>query len=239
MSGEPLIDALILATVLIAGAGVHRGPTARTIAPMVTPGSAVGRMRAVIGRLWMRFGSRPRIRPGEVASWCDDLARRVRSGTSLSQALVESVPGDDAVRDATTGIRLAIERGRPVVDAVSSDGAGDSPRADDRHLATACSVIAVSATLGGASAAPLDRVAAALRLRAVDEQERASHSAQARLSAHVMTVIPIAMLCLMTTTDPDVRAVITEPIGVACVGAGLALNATGWWWMRHTIGRRP
>ena len=100
-------------------------------------------------------------------------------------------------------------------------------------------MIAVSATLGGASAAPLDRAAAALRLRAVDDEERRSHSAQARLSAHVLTVIPVGMLALLVTTDPDVRAVVVEPVGAACVATGLLLNATGWVWMRHTIGRRP
>ena len=98
-------------------------------------------------------------------------------------------------------------------------------------------MIAVSARLGGASAAPLHRAAAALRLRAVDDEERRSHSAQARLSAHVLTVVPLGMLGLLLTTDPDVRTVVGEPTGAACVATGLALNAAGWLWMRHTIGR--
>ncbi|MET0662023.1 MAG: type II secretion system F family protein, partial [Ilumatobacteraceae bacterium] len=137
---------------------------------------------------------------------------------------------------ATASIRLAIERGRPVADAVASV---DPTCRGNRHLATACSVIAVSATVGGASAAPLDRAAAALRLRAVDDEERRAHSAQARLSAHVLTVIPVGMLVLLVTTDPDVRGVVGEPAGAACVAIGLLLNATGWLWMRHTIGHRP
>ena len=238
MSFEPLAVSLVVATVLVAGAGLHRGPTARTFDPTAATHSApaAGSVRVVLGRVASRFGSRPLIRPGEVAGWCDDVARRVRSGSSLSQALVESVPADTEVRDATAAIRLAIERGRPVAEAVSN--VSDPSRRGDRHLATACSVIAVSATLGGASAAPLDRVAAALRLRAVDEQERASHSAQARLSAHVLTVLPIGMLCVLVTTDPDVRAAVVEPLGATCVATGLLLNATGWWWMRHTIGQR-
>lgn len=238
MSFEPIAVALVAATVLVAGAGTHRGPRARIVDPPTATHSVVtGRSaRALLGRISARFGSRPQIRPAEVAGWCDDVARRVRSGSSLSQALVESVPAHTDVRDATAAIRLAIERGRPVVDAVSNSG--DPSRRGDRHLATACSVIAASATVGGASAAPLDRVAAALRLCAVDEQERASHSAQARLSAHVLTVIPIGMLCLLVTTDPDVRATIVEPFGATCVATGLLLNATGWWWMRRTIGQR-
>jgi len=239
LNHELLALTLVAATVLTVGAGARRRPRARVVVPAPTIRHSGGSRRDVVARHVARFRSRPQIRPAEVAGWCDDVARRVRSGTSLSQALIESVPGDEVVRDATAPIRLAIERGRPVADAVANIDSGDPSPRGNRHLATACSVIAVSARLGGASAAPLHRAAAALRLRAVDDAERLSHSAQARLSAHVLTVIPVGMLGLLVTTDPDVRAVVVEPIGTTCVTAGLALNATGWLWMRHTIGRRP
>jgi len=239
---ESIAIALVVAAVLVAGAAVRPRPSARIVDLSGSPHpAAVGSTRALFGGIGVgasivRLRSRPVIRPGAVAGWCDDVARRVRSGTSLSQALVESVPSDADVRAATGAVRLAIERGRPVADAVSNV---DPTRRGNRHLATACSVIAVSATLGGASAAPLDRAAAALRLRAVDDEERRSQSAQARLSAHVLTVIPVGMLVLLVTTDPDVRAVVVAPAGALCVAIGLLLNATGWLWMRHTIGRRP
>jgi len=236
---EPIAVALVVATVLVIGAGARPRPATRIVDPPTADHlPAIGSTRLVSGAI-SRLRSRPVIRPGGVASWCDDVARRVRSGNSLSRALVESVPGDADVRAATAAIRLAIERGRPVADAVSNIGDSDPTRRGNRHLVTACSVIAVSATLGGASAAPLHRAAAALRLREVDDEERRSHSAQARLSAHVLTVIPIGMLGLLVTSDPDVRAVIVEPIGAFCVATGLLLNATGWLWMRQTIGRRP
>jgi len=238
---EPITIALVVAAVMVAGAAVRPRPAARIVAPSAPRPAAVGSARALfrgigVGASIVRLRSRPVIHPGGVASWCDDVARRVRSGTSLSQALIESVPGDADVRAATAAIRLAIERGRPVADAVSNI---DPTCRGNRHLATACSVIGVSGTLGGASAAPLDRAAAALRLRAVDEEERRSHSAQARLSAHVLTVIPVGMLVLLVTTDADVRSAVVEPVGALCVAIGLLLNATGWLWMRHTIGRRP
>ncbi len=230
----------LVAAIIAAGAGTHRGPTSRSVATAWRADMAGRPMawwrRAIMGHTVRRTGVRPRIRPEHVATWCDDVARRIRSGTSLTQALAESVPRDAAVRDATAPIRLAIERGRPVGEAMSALDAPGSSNSGLRHLATACTVIAVSANLGGASAAPLDRVAAALRLRAVDEQERAAHSAQARLSAHVLTVVPVALLCVLAVSDPDVRATIAEPIGAICLTAGLVLNVTGWWWMRHMIG---
>ena len=178
------------------------------------------------------------IAPDVVAQWCDDLAMRVRAGCSLSVALGESIPDSDAVRFATDPIRLALARGRPVVDAVSTSPHGAAPTTTPghHHLALACSVIAVSARVGGSPTAPLDRVAASLRLRAVDGQERATNAAQARMSARVLTVVPLAVLALLLVTDPDVRATIAAPIGALCVAVGLGLNVAGWAWMRHTIG---
>jgi Flp pilus assembly protein TadB len=93
----------------------------------------------------------------------------------------------------------------------------------------------VAASAGGSPAAPIDRVAAALRLRAVDRAERASQAAQARLSAHVLTVVPLVMLTLLAIVDADVRAAIAGGPGAASVGIGLLLNASGWCWMRRIV----
>ena len=75
-----------------------------------------------------------------------------------------------------------------------------------------------------------------LRQRAAELDDRATQAAQARLSSHVMTAVPLLMLALLVTTDEAVRSVATSPIGVVCIGAGLALNASGWWWMRRIVG---
>lgn len=183
-------------------------------------------------------GRRRTVRPESVAEWCDDLSRRVRAGSSLTVALAESVPGnDDALVDATGGLRRALARGRPVADAVSALASVDSRTfRGAQHLALACSIIAVSARVGGSPASPLDRVAASLRQRAVDRQERATHAAQAQMSARVLTIVPLAMLTLLVATDSDVRDVITQPVGALCVTLGLVLNVTGFVWMHWTIG---
>ena len=120
MTLEPIAVALVVATVLVIGAGVRPRRAARIVdPPTANHRPATGSTRPVDGAI-SRFRSRPVIRPGGVASWCDDVARRVRSGSSLSHALVESVPDDADIRAATAGLRLAIERGRPVADAVSN-----------------------------------------------------------------------------------------------------------------------
>ncbi len=106
-------------------------------------------------------------------------------------------------------------------------------------LRLALGVIATAAQLGGSPAQAIDRTAATLRQRAADADERRAHAAQARLSAHVLTALPIAMLLLLVATDRDVRAAATAPLGAACIAMGLSLNTAGSIWMRRIIGAGP
>jgi tight adherence protein B len=166
-----------------------------------------------------------------VAAWCDDIARRVRSGSTLRDA-VAMLPADPATDRVTAPLRLAIDRGASVTDAIARvDAAG-------AHLTLALGVIATASRIGGPAAAAVDRAAMLLRQRASDFDERTTQAAQARLSTHVMTAVPLLMLATLVATDDDVRSVVTSPIGTLCVGAGLALNAAGWWWMRRIVGVR-
>ena len=165
----------------------------------------------------------------EVAAWCDDLASDLRSGSTLRHALIAVIPGDDTTATRTVPLRLALERARPIADATAMTS---SP---GPHLHLAVAVIAATSEVGGSAAAAIDRVAATLRQRAADQAERRVQSAQARLSAHVMTAVPLSMLGLLLATDDDVRVVMATPVGATCLVAGLALNAAGWMWMRHIV----
>jgi tight adherence protein B len=164
-----------------------------------------------------------------VAGWCDDIARRVRSGSSLRDA-VTALPLDAATERATSSLRLAIDRGLSVADAVG--------RVVDAgaHLRLALGVIATTSRVGGPSAASIDRTAMLLRRRAADLDERSSQAAQARLSTHVMTAVPLLMLGVLLATDVDVRSAAASPVGGGCIVAGLVLNGVGWWWMRRIVG---
>lgn len=172
----------------------------------------------------------PRGGPGALARWCDALARDVRSGDSLPKALRSQAPPTDT---ALGEIRRRLEQGAPLHEAL----AVPVTTADEHAVLT---VLAACAHHGGPAAQPLDRAAAALRRRAADDAERAVHSAQARLSALVMTVLPGAVLVLLLTTSPPVRTTVRTPLGTSVVVLGLGLNAVGWWWMRRVIsgGRR-
>jgi hypothetical protein len=44
-------------------------------------------------------------------------------------------------------------------------------------------------------------------------------------------------LVLLLSTSRSVRGAATSPAGLAAGGAGIALNAAGWGWMRRLIAR--
>jgi Flp pilus assembly protein TadB len=140
------------------------------------------------------------------------------------------MPNDLATRRATDELRHRLDRGRSMVDACAPSGDVGA------HLRLAIIVIATAARLGGSPAPAIDRTAGTLRQRAVDADERTMHGAQARLSAHVLTAVPLAMLLLLLVTDDDVRATATSTLGATCVTVGLSLNAIGSVWMRRIIG---
>jgi tight adherence protein B len=220
--------ALGAALVLLVGARLRPRPLrCATLAP-TRPAPAPVRSRA--GRHVELFGRRRRRRlsgPDDLAAWCDRLARAVRGGATLPAAVRRSVPPDDTrVRPVIT----ALEHGLPLRAALAQV----DPAAD---LDVVTTVLDACAASGGSAAEPLDRAAAALRGRAAEAAERRTHSAQARLSALVMTVIPIAMLVVLLVTAASVRDVVRSPLGGLVVTIGGALNLAGWRWMRRQIER--
>ncbi|MGH9272848.1 MAG: type II secretion system F family protein, partial [Ilumatobacteraceae bacterium] len=78
-------------------------------------------------------------------------------------------------------------------------------------------------------------VATTLQARATERAERRAASAQARLSARVLTFVPFAVLAFLASTNQSVRASLVSASGLACVVAGGGLNLAGWWWMRRLI----
>jgi tight adherence protein B len=141
-------------------------------------------------------------------------------------------------------IHLALDRGATLVDAMSA--AGPATRRVARTgppgssgVAMVRSVLIAAADLGGPAAQALDRTAAVLRQRDADAAERRVHAAQARLSATVLTVLPVATGALLLAFDGDVRRAVTGPVGSLLLGLGLLLDMLGWWWMRRIVAGGP
>ena len=176
----------------------------------------------------VRRRGQSRIEPNELAAWCDALARALRGGATLRHALsTVDLPAPVAIHLAPA--MLALARGASVNAALAD------VHARSRDLDLVLVVIRACAEHGGAAAEPIDRAAAALRQRAALAGERRTNSAQARMSAVVMTCLPGALLTLLALTSASVREAALSRLGLAVVGAGVILNLAGWGWMRRLI----
>lgn len=197
------------------------------------------RLRARAAGALTRVRPPPRLTPDAIATWCESLSREVRSGATLTTAIRSAQIDDAALMPIVNGLRSRLDRGASLSQAVRATIDELDARRRDRRaragLIDALTVIGVVAQLGGSAAGPLARVESAQRLRVVDRQERQAHAAQARMSAHVLTVVPVAFLGLLVVVDPGVRVAASSGIGVVTISAGMTLNALGWWWMHRTI----
>lgn len=167
-----------------------------------------------------------------VAVWAESLARELRGGASMIAAL-DRVEAEPTLARRLEPLQLALQRGAPLRAATERvTTAGDG-------LGRALAVIRVSSTAGTGAAIGLDRTAATLRERCAIAAERKAQSAQARLSAQVLTVLPGCAVVVMASASPTLRATLMGPVGMVCLPIGAGLNLTGWLWMRRILRVRP
>ncbi|CAN5650993.1 hypothetical protein BH10ACT2_BH10ACT2_02370 [soil metagenome] len=166
---------------------------------------------------WLAHRRAPTTSAGEWATFLDTTSTEVRSGSSLTAALAHS-----RIRHPTLAARAAAVEGR----------AGTDP-----DLAVVAQSLATALELGGPIAATLHHGAALLREREGQRAEARAHSAQARLSAKVLTAVPLLFAAWSATTSATFRQAITSPTGLVAASAGLASNSIGWWWMRRIVDR--
>lgn len=163
----------------------------------------------------------------DYASLLDAISRQVRSGSSLTGAAIDEI-------DRRSPLHVVLDRleaGDSLADALATVHA--------HHADLALTVQALSATahLGGPIAATLDEAAAVLRERAAARAERRAHGSQARLSARVLTIVPVGFAVWSAAVSQRTRDVyISTAAGGVCAICGLALNLVGWRWMKRIIG---
>ena len=145
-----------------------------------------------------RLRRRPsNVTPAALGEWADELARSLRHGVDAAcRTPHDRSPPTSVLRERSEPVRHRLERGAGVADAC--DGWADEINAtsagDDSPLAAFAAMVGAAAHLGGSVSAPLDRFAVVMRQRLSDELERTAQSAQARMSARVLTMVPLAVL---------------------------------------------
>lgn len=168
---------------------------------------------------------RTRARPPTPHAWAgllDAIAADVRSGSSLGAAC----------SSATTRIGL---KGSLITPGCAPPFAGNPAAPPDE--AVVLQALSAAHALGGHVAATLHVAAALLRERAVILAEARTHSAQARLSARVLTAVPVVFATWSLLSSRSFRSAALSHIGLASVAIGAACNVLGWWWMRRIVGR--
>lgn len=179
-----------------------------------------------------RRWSWPRRRPPveqHLAEWCTNAARTVRSGVSLPDAVDQATADVQALAPVFAPVQQAQQRG------VSLSTALDRVAHDNASVALVVAVVRTCARLGGSAAAPLDRTAAVMHARLTALAERRVQSAQARMSALVMTTTPFAVLALLVALESSVRSSFGLTATWVCLTVGVFLNVVGWTWMRRII----
>ena len=162
----------------------------------------------------------------------EHVARGMRSGSSLRRACADAVT---AGGPAGRGLGIAVaqaERGRALPSAFAAWAAA-SVVPEERLAAGA---LTLAAAAGGPQARAVDGVAATLRERRAVAGEIRAQSAQARLSAVIIGVLPAIFLTWVVVTDRRTAVfLIAGPAGWACLLGGLGLELGGALWMRHLL----
>lgn len=182
----------------------------------------------------MRLRSNRRRTADDVAPTLDALARATAGGLSLGRALAE-LP-DDPRKPFATALLQASRRqgpGRSLGDCLAA--AHLEPSGTETRLALA--TLELLARVGGAVPAALDRAASAVRERRAAVAERQTQSAQARISALVLSALPVGFAVWGLQGDRRTATfLLHRPAGQLCLGVGLVLNGAGWLWMHRITG---
>lgn len=176
-----------------------------------------------------RRNERRRRRDAQLPTALDRLAAALRTGASLTTALDEV----GASLEPPLGPELAAlahdaARGRPIRDVLD----GWVAQHDDAGTRLAASALVLATLVGSAPARAIDGVAATVRERLDLAHERRALAAQARTSALVLSVAPVAFAALLILGDTAAAAfLLGSPAGWLCLTLGCGLDAAGIWWM--------
>jgi tight adherence protein B len=186
------------------------------------------------GGLVLAGGRIERRRTAQLPEALDAVAAGLRGGLALPAAIAGAASVGPPLGEELAGLAREVESGRPLTEAVARWQAA----ADEVHTSLAGAALAVAADVGGPGARAVDGAAASLRERLSSEAETAALATQGRVSAAVLTLAPIAFAFVLSSVDSAAaRFLLGTPIGWLCIAAGLALDATGAWWMARLVRR--
>lgn len=165
------------------------------------------------------------------------IATAMRTGRSLLQAIELSADELDPSLGAT--FRRLVDRtelGDPMDEAI--DAWAEELGGPDARLVAG--VLKLHRRTGGSLSTTLEDLAGTLRSRRSAAREVESLTAQARLSATILGLLPIGFfLFLSVVARDDLEAAYETPAGVAAIGLGFALQGAAYLWIRGLLRVEP
>jgi tight adherence protein B len=173
----------------------------------------------------------------QLAEGVSVIASGLRAGRSLRQAFeLAAAEVDPPIGPSFDRIGDRVELGDPMDDAVGA-WAAEISGADARLTA---GVLRLHRRTGGALAATLEELASTLRARRSAARELHSLTAQARLSANILGLLPLGFFAFLSVVArDDMVAAITTPAGAFAILLGLVLQAAAYVWIRRLLRIEP
>ena len=207
--------------------GVAAGPVAAGVLGIVAATAPRVLRPAVQRRLLGR-------RDAQLPAALERLASALRAGSAPTTAfisLAEITP--EPLRTELQMTAAEIQHGASMSAAV--DRWATQPQASPA-VRLAAAALGLSVEAGGQAARSMDRVAATLRERRELQAEVRALATQARASAGVLGIAPVAFTALVSAIEPGtVRFLCTTPVGLVCLVGGLGLEAVGALWMARIV----
>lgn len=169
----------------------------------------------------------------QLPGFLDVLSGHARAGHSLQEALLESVSLlPSGIKEEISWMSQLIRLGTPLAEALILW----EQRLPSEEVSLAVRPLRLALPAGGNIVALLERTRDALRARIRMEEKMRSMTAQARLQACVLTLLPPAFIALLSRIDPDFlpRCLGSVPGKTILAAAGI-LQTLGWLTIRKIL----
>jgi tight adherence protein B len=232
-----LAPARIVAVLLFASTVLAAGALAAThsVAVAASAGTAPILFTGLLIR-WFR-DRRKRSILSQLPSLLDLLSGHVRAGHSLPESLAETVPLlPSGIREEMAWVLQQIRLGTPLAQAFALW----ENRIRSEEISLLVRPLQAAIPGGGNIVDLLERTRDILRLRMRADEKLRSMTAQARLQALVLTLLPPAFAVALSRIDPGFFPnLLGTPQGKSILAIALLLQVLGWITIRKILSVRP
>lgn len=167
-----------------------------------------------------------------LSSMCDAAARILKSGRSTHEAFIEAIDRVAPDGNHWPNVRSALMSGVGVRDALRDSLTFMNPDSDE----SLCAELLLAAMVGPSPVVSgVEHAATVLRDVASTRADLRVATAQARLSARILTVLPLVVLAGGFLTNSGFRSSVLDASVFLPLVAGLILNRVGWIWISRLL----